>query len=296
MSKHLFLIVLLLYVTGISAQKSYITSPSFVEYDNVIDLIQKTGGVDERITYFDLRSITQPHMAEYLYVQDKMGVYAGFAVAQELMYFYELAGARPGDFAKSIIHGSYSFGIRTHHDMSQLNLGFALLTGRVLPQDTIYGKLLLTLGAEECLDSIERKLSPFWRDTFALQELNYRHDFIMKSCTRIWDDVPTQLVLEKGDVPSYQKLMKEDKYGYRLLLAIYMIDQFGYVPAYEDLYVELQRGFARYDYPMGDTTYSWLYAILTNSSAEGVPSELLWRILSDAARQHKKVKPRTVSK
>lgn len=294
MSKNVFLIGLLLCVTGISAQHSVITNTwSGVDHENVFDLIQKTGGVDERIVNFDLRSITQPHIAEFLFVQDKMGVYTGYAIAQELMYFYELADVQLGDFAQSIILDLFSHGIRTHHEQSQLNLGFTLLTGRGLSQDTICGKLLLARGIETCMDGIKENLPSFWRDTLALRELNYRHDSIMKSCTRIWDDAQTQLVLKKGDVPSYQSLIKEDKYGYRLLLTIYMIDQYGYIPAYEDLYVELQRGFARYNHHMGDPTYRWLYTILTTSSAKDVPSELLCRILNDAAQLHKKAKKRT---
>lgn len=77
--------------------------------------------------------------------------------------------------------------------------------------------------------------------------------------------------------------MTMEKYidGRMMILAIFMIDQYDYSSAYEDIYRCLRQCYDRHGIKIGEYGLMWIYHVLTTPAAYDVPQKLLQRIRSN---------------
>lgn len=271
----------------LSQKREKIELKDVISFESYMDLIETTGGVNPDLILYDFTNFSRAHIGDMICVRDIFNAPTGWSIYQELIGFYELIDKSPNDFAKSIMESSLTKDIPLRWTRHYASIGYELLLGRVWAQDTLLGKKYLSMAISECPSEFDNYVKPFWRDSVYRKEYALRHDSVMQLYGRLWPDTAIQDVIEKGDLEAYQRVMNKQKDGRMMMLAIYVIDQYGYSPAYEDLYTCLQQCYSRIKRRMGPYGFMWMYKVLTAPSAIGVPSELIQKILSDALDYHK---------
>ena len=200
---------------------------------------------------------------------------------QGMLCFYRAICKEPGNFAKSIMRDylfeeipyipSYRFVksmLKTtpeyYIERSYLRLAWAYLWGDIVPQDTLLGKEVFAFLTGTPMDSLENFILPFWRDSI------YRQYYLNKQQTFMRDylkDKPLTPLVRRvidGDTMAYKEIMKFDEEGENLIYAIYMIDQFNYKPAYNDLYICMEHKNLNYENEIGkNRNDAWLFRVLS---------------------------------
>lgn len=254
----------------------------FAVYDSYAALLNMTGDMNSDIFIYDFTHWTRAHLPGMILNVDIFN-YHSVGAFYEVKSFYELNDIKPGKFAQSIMHHCLNIKIPTKSNLQQASIGYELLSGEILPQDTILGKALLAMLINECPDDLEKRILPFWRDSISKEIYTHRHDSILQEYGKMWEGPLINPVLKTGNIRAYQELIKNDPDGDLMMLSVYMIDQYKYYPAYEDLYDCIVKVYQRFHKKMGSWAFVWIYTILTDPAAENVPQELLQRIANDAA-------------
>lgn len=257
--------------------------------NNILCLIDATGGVEEFLGIYDLRDMTHAHLADLICFQDawkrtigpmKYDIYSGVSAYNYMIAFYEVIGRKPNEFAKSMIRKFIFQDIKERPRPVYNVAGWEYLRGEILPVDTLLGKQYLSLASGVSVDSLELYILPFWRDSIARNIYKHRHDSVLNVWGKRWEYPAAVAVLEYGDTLAYRKLMRNDQYGDHMIYSIYMIDQYSYIPAYQDIYLALKKRYAQDHKQMGKYTLQWLYNLFTENNIV-VPTPILEAINKD---------------
>lgn len=277
----LLFIVLIGQQVTFSQQRKTTISDGIVIFESYFDLLNETGSVNPELYIYDFTNIKHAHLGDKIYLHDIYNIPSGWSVYQELIGFYELAGKLPNDYAKTIMHNSLTEETHLHYDKQYAALGYEMLAGRIMRQDTALGKEYLSMAAHVSSDDIDDYICPFWRDSNCSKEYSLRHDSILQVYGQLWSDTIIQAVVDNGDIQAFRMTMEKYTDGRMMILAIFMIDQYGYSPAYEDIYKCMQQCYERLGGKMGAYGLKWINQVLTIPAAINVPRDLMHRILVD---------------
>ncbi len=285
--KKLILFIFLLYGTYMQAIElccdcKWYDLVNVIQCNNILNLINATGGVNGDMFVYDQTNMRQSHLAGYIYLQDdapcitgskKDTLYLGAGAYIYMRAFYEVIGKHPNEFAKSMMR---KFLFQDIQEKSLYVLRFAgweYLQGEILPLDTLLGKNYLSMAAGIPMDSLEAYILPFWRDSIAKNEYKHRHDSILSVFGTRWKYPATIAVIEHGDTLTYKKIIEEDVYGDRMIYSIYMIDQYNYLPAYQDIYTTLKKVYNTHHGQMHQYALKWLFSFYLDNNMS-IPDQI----------------------
>lgn len=162
--------------------------------------------------------------------------YSGALIYGTIRAFYDNWNVPMGTFAKQLAYFFLIEDIRFNHTQVLPIIGWELMQGYIVPQDTVLGKKML-YNNEETLsipDFTSNFYTPFWK-TKDWQEkyLQMKYDSV--------DYKVKQSIIESQNEKQYNKLINLDVYGNEFMYAIYMIDRCNYTKAYYDLYSCLRK-------------------------------------------------------
>lgn len=249
--------------------------------DDVIYLIRETGGVNSDLWLYDwiyLETEDIPSLAELLWLHDcahlhlhsakTTHIYNGVHTYNYILSFYEVHKKKPNTLAKSLmIHLLFEDFFKVNNPILHYKfLGWEYLCGHILPQDTLLGKQYLSMASQVATtpDSLELYILPFWRDSTYWSIYKHKHDSIL----RIWGATRNEsslqyAIIEYGDTIAYRQLMETDIYGENMIYAVYMVDQYGFFSAFDDIFLCLKKRYDRSHDTINGSSLQWLFELRT---------------------------------
>lgn len=227
--------------------------------DNILGVINITGGINSFYPYYDLSETSYADMAQLISFQDEYnGMIEGAACYHYIKSFYEVIGKEPKTFTKSLLK-YYIFQVASKYPERFCEIaGWEYLQGNILPKDTSLGKQCLSFASGIPVDSLETYILPFWRDSISSKIYKQRHDSILLAHGKMRNDTLSASIIENGDTLAYRKMLLCDSKGHEMIYAVYMIDQYDYKSGFMDLYNCLKKRYTFDKQTMGRYALFWL--------------------------------------
>ena len=249
--------------------------------ENLFDCINATGDVNTSLKYYDLGDFSYAGLEERILLYDIYHFSIGESTYRYISYFYQINGKKPNSFVKSLMK---DFLFESASDINPMRFyevaGWELLNGDILPRDTTLGKRYLSVASGIPEEQLDSHILPFWRDTVLWNIYKQKHDSLLVEWGHKFNYQLAINVIENGDTIAYRQLIEDDIYHKFMIYSIYMIDQYNYIPAYEDLYRCLKNLYNQHNQAFGSYALQWLFKI-TITHITDIPEQLFTDIVDE---------------